>query len=88
MWKHHLLSEPPTARVVATPELKARIDAQGRRHDWLAARLGVSKSLISKLVAGQSTVSLADARVIAALIDADPDVVFVLAEDRAAEAVS
>jgi len=65
------------SRLRAKPELKNRIDAQGRRYDWLAARLGISKSFLSKVIAG-TTLPEPEARVLAALIDADVDGLFEL----------
>ena len=41
-------------RYVAT-NLAEVIAAQGRRRNWLAERVGVSESLISKIVAGTKT---------------------------------
>jgi hypothetical protein len=76
MRQHTGYAETLTSRVVATPELKARIEAQGRRLDWIAARLGMSKSFVSKVVAGQSSIAVADARVIVALIDGNFGVLF------------
>lgn len=76
MRQHLLTSDSPAVRVLATPALKARIDAQGRRHDWIASRLGVSKSYLSKILSGQSSVAIGDARVIAALIDGELGVLF------------
>jgi cyanate lyase len=76
MRQHLWQSETLTSRVVATPELRARIEVQGRRLDWIADKLGVSKSFMSKVVAGQSSIAMANARVIVALLDGDIDVLF------------
>jgi hypothetical protein len=62
----------------ATPQLRAEIARQGRRLDWIAGRLGVSKSFISKVVSGQATIAEPDARVIAALVGGDLDALFAL----------
>lgn len=33
------------------------LESQGRRRDWLAARVGISKSLLSLVLAGERTLS-------------------------------
>jgi hypothetical protein len=78
--RHHLAitTEP---RLRATPALRARIRAQGRRCDWIAARLGRSKSYVSKVVSGRLAVPESDARVIVALLDGDLGVLFDLPSD-------
>jgi hypothetical protein len=57
-----------STRYNATPELRPAILADGRRFDWLAQQVGVSKSFLSKVVAGRKTISESDARVLAALL--------------------
>lgn len=78
MRQHTFQGEALAARLMATPRLRAHIDAQGRRLDWIASRLGWSKSHVSKVVAGQRCITVADARVIVALVDGDLAVLFEL----------
>jgi transcriptional regulator with XRE-family HTH domain len=69
-------------KVRARPQLREQVESQGRRYDWIADRLGVSKSFISKVVSGTRPISEADARVFAALINGDFRVLFDLPEER------
>ncbi len=43
------------ARYVATANLVAVVDAQGRKRNWLADRVGVSETLLYKIVLGSKT---------------------------------
>ena len=63
-------------RYFATDELRLQIDRQGRRSDWLAQQLGVSKGFFSKVVSRQKSISEADARVLTALLSGDFGVLF------------
>jgi len=63
-------------RYIATPFLRQQIVDQGRRADWLAQQAGLSKSFLSKVMAGQKTISEVDARVLTALLHADFGVLF------------
>lgn len=74
-------------RFRATPELRRAIQRQGRRLDWVAEKLGVSRTLVSRVVSGERTISEADARVIVALIDGDFGMLFELPPDTELEAM-
>jgi cyanate lyase len=78
--RHHpvVTTEP---RLRATPALRTQIRAQGRRFDWVAARLGRSKSYVSKVVSGRLAVPESDARVLAALLDGELGMLFDLPND-------
>ena len=45
-------------RYVATANLAAVLEAQGRKQSWLAERLGVSKPLLCLIIGGVKTVDL------------------------------
>jgi transcriptional regulator with XRE-family HTH domain len=45
--------------------IKPILAAQGRRQDWLAAQVGVSQTLISRLLSGKRTVDVDTAKRIA-----------------------
>jgi hypothetical protein len=79
MRHHPAVTTKPRLR--ATPALRTQISAQGRRFDWVAARLGRSKSYVSKVVSGRLTVPESDARVLAALLDGELGVLFDLPTD-------
>lgn len=63
-------------RVLARSDLQQAIAGQGRRLDWLAARIDVSRSFLSRVVAGERTIAASDARVLAALLNSDIAVLF------------
>lgn len=63
-------------RYRATDKLRRTIDDQGLRYDWLAARVGLSKSFFSKVLRQHKTISESDARLIAALLRAEFGVLF------------
>ncbi len=48
--------------------LGSTLDAQGRKRRWLAHQVGVSESLISKVIAGERTVDHALAERITAIV--------------------
>lgn len=49
---------------------------QGRRANWAADQLGVSKSKLSKVMSGQQTLAAPDARLLAALLGVDFSLLF------------
>lgn len=65
-------------RYTARAALRRQIRLQGRRVDWLAEQLGVSKSFLSNVIAGRRSISEADARVLVALVGGDFRVLFEL----------
>ena len=65
------------ARYVAT-NLAAVRDGQGRMRSWLAGRVGVSESSVSKIVAGTRTVDRDLGEAIAAALDVPFFVLFAL----------
>ncbi len=67
------------ARYVAT-NLAAVLDGQGRMRSWLAGRVGVSESSVSKIVAGTRTVDRELGEAIAAAVDVPFFVLFSLRE--------
>jgi transcriptional regulator with XRE-family HTH domain len=44
-------------RFLAKPELAQALREQGLRHDWVAAQVGISESLLSRVLRRQRTVS-------------------------------
>jgi hypothetical protein len=64
-------------RYVAT-NLAAVLDGQGRMRSWLASRVGVSESSVSKIVAGTRTVDRDLGEAIAAAVDVPFFVLFAL----------
>lgn len=64
-----------TSRYTSTG-LSRVLKAQGRRSDWLATKVGVSKALISHLLTGRRTVSLDVAQRIADALDVPADLIF------------
>jgi hypothetical protein len=66
-----------TNRYVAT-NLAAVLDGQGRMRSWLAGRVGVSESSVSKIVAGMRTVDRDLGEAIAAALDVPFFVLFAL----------
>jgi hypothetical protein len=64
-------------RYVAT-NLAAVLDGQGRMRSWLAGRVGVSESSVSKIVAGTRTVDRDLGEAIAAALDVPFFVLFAL----------
>ena len=62
-------------------KLGAVLDAQGRRRDWLAGRVGVSKSFVTHIIAGRRTVS----RDVAERIAAELQVPFFMVFEFSAE---
>lgn len=65
-------------RYRATPELRRQLELQGRMSSWLARQVGVSKSSMSRFVAGTRSVPGAEARLISALLGSDFFVLFEL----------
>lgn len=55
-------------RYTATPLLRHVIEEQGRRHGWLADQISRDKSQVSRIVAGERTISEEHARVITNLL--------------------
>jgi hypothetical protein len=66
-------------RYVAT-NLAAVLDGQGRMRSWLAGRVGVSESSVSKIVAGTRTVDRDLGEAMAAALDVPFLVLFALRE--------
>jgi hypothetical protein len=64
-------------RYVAT-NLAAVLDGQGRMRSWLASRVGVSESSVSKIVAGRRSVDRQLGEAIAAALDVPFFVLFSL----------
>jgi hypothetical protein len=62
------ISSQPGDRYVATNTLDAVMTAQGRKQAWLAARLGVSTSLLCLIIGGARTVDRARGDLIAATL--------------------
>lgn len=78
--KRYPRAEVPPHRYTASPQLRQAVDKTGRRLDWIASQLGMSRSHISHIVAGRRTISEADARVIVALIGGEFGVLFKLSD--------
>lgn len=53
-------------------KLAAIISAQGRRQDWLACRIGVSRSYISHMVRGAARITPVMARRLAEALEVSP----------------
>ena len=66
------------SRYIATPLLRQEINKQGLRDDRIAQLAGLSKSFFSKIAAQKRTVLGTDARVIAAALRVDFDLLFEL----------
>jgi transcriptional regulator with XRE-family HTH domain len=60
--------------------LEAVLATQGRTRRWLADRLGVSESLVSKVLAGKKTVGREQGEVIADAVGVPFDLLFELRE--------
>ena len=60
--------------------LEAVLDAQGRKRRWLAERIGVSESFVSKLLAGRLTVDRQQGERVAAALGVPFFVLFELRE--------
>lgn len=75
------MSEQPqtTPRYVATT-LEAVLEGQGRMRSWLAGRVGMSESSVSKIVAGRRTVDRPLGESIALALDVPFFVLFALRE--------
>ena len=52
----------------ARPELRESIEKQGRRNDWLAAMIGVSKAQFSHVLAGRRSLDTEAAGKLAAIL--------------------
>jgi len=65
-------------RYVATANLEAVLQVQGRKTNWLAERVGVSEALAYKIVAGTKTADAAMAARIATALGVPMELVFVL----------
>jgi len=65
-------------RYVATANLEAVLQVQGRKTNWLAERVGVSEALAYKIVAGTKTADAAMAERIATALGVPMELVFVL----------
>lgn len=68
-------------RYTANANLRDAVTRTGRRLNWIAAQLGVSRSHLSHILAGRRTISEADARVLVALIGGEFSVLFELSDD-------
>jgi hypothetical protein len=64
-------------RYVAT-NLEAVLDGQGRMRSWLAVRVGISESLVSKIVAGTRTVDRTLGEAVATAVGVPFSVLFAL----------
>jgi hypothetical protein len=69
-------------RMRATPRLREQLAREGRRHNWIANRLGMSGAQFSRVVSGTRLMRESDARVLAALVNGDLGVLFELPESR------
>ena len=71
-----LVSE--ATRYAATTTLEAVLDEQGRKRRWLADRIGVSESLISKVLAGTKTLDRHQGELVSAAVGVPFSVLFEL----------
>jgi plasmid maintenance system antidote protein VapI len=68
-------------RLQATPELVRTVRASGRRQNWLAERLGISQSSMTRVVKGERTLPPHLAGRLADLVDGDLGALFEIAND-------
>lgn len=61
----------PTRRCYATPDLRRQLALQGRMAVWVARQVGISKSLMSRVISGEVSMSEDNARKVALLLGCD-----------------
>lgn len=69
----------------ARPELRESIDKQGRRNDWLAGMIGVSKAQFSHILAGRRDIDVETASRLAAILGLPLFFLFELPESNSDE---
>lgn len=73
MWHYNggMSHFPRQRRYFATDRVKEEIVSQGRRFDWIADQVGVSKSHLTRVLSGERHVDEFTARLIAVLLGRD-----------------
>lgn len=70
-----------------TTEIQSRLDAEQRSRAWLAERLGISKSAISRKMRGDTDFTLHEFLAVARILSVDAgDLIAAITDDRDAAA--